>query len=50
MVFSNIHINPRDTIQLAESESTLWNEAHAELTQKVTHPREELAILPQIPG
>lgn len=51
MVFSIIHVNPRDTLQLVESESTLWNEAHAALKQTATQPREEeLSILPQISG
>lgn len=28
MVFSNINTDPKDTLQLAETESTLWMEAH----------------------
>lgn len=34
MVFSNIDVDPRDTLGLAQTKSTLWNEAHAELTQR----------------
>lgn len=46
---SDIDIDPRDTLQLAETESTLWNEAQPTLTQRVTQLREP-ATLPQIPG
>ena len=27
-VFSNLDVDPRDTLGLAETESTLWTEAH----------------------
>ena len=33
--FSNIDIDPRDTLKLAETESLLWTKAHVSLTQSV---------------
>ena len=51
MVFTNIDTNPRDTLQLAETISTLWIDAHTSLTQRVTQTREvESETLHHIPG
>lgn len=38
--FSNIDTDPRDTLQLVETESTLWVEAQTSLIQRVTQTRE----------
>lgn len=51
MVFSNIVIDPRDTINLAETEATLWLEAQANLSQRTPNTSgTELSALPQISG
>ena len=34
-VFSNLDIDPRDTLKLAKTESLLWTEAHISLTQGI---------------
>ena len=47
-VFSNIDIDPRDTLNLAEVESTLWAEAQTLHTKVV--PNIEVGNLPSIPG
>ena len=39
-VFSNLDIDPRDTLNLAETESTLWAEAHVMNIQQVSHQAE----------
>ena len=50
-VFSNLDIDPRDTLKLAETESLLWAEAEISVTLGTdqTQLREE-AILLAIPG
>ncbi|KAL0734165.1 hypothetical protein Bca4012_010375 [Brassica carinata] len=48
-VFSNIDVDPRDTLKLAETESTLWVEAQALKNQNTTH-HAEVSTLPTIPG
>ncbi|KAF8093425.1 hypothetical protein N665_0383s0053 [Sinapis alba] len=51
MVFSNINVDPMDTIQLAETESRIWVEAQSTLQQKATCIREEGGYtLPNILG
>ena len=48
-VFSNLDIDPRETLKLAEMESTLWAEAQVLKTQRgVQHV--EVLNLPSIPG
>ena len=47
-VFSNIDIEPRDNLNLAEVESTLWAEAQTLHTKVV--PNIEVGNLPSIPG
>lgn len=48
-IFSNINVEPRDTLNLAETESLLWTEAHASVTQGITQSREtERASLPSV--
>ena len=47
-VFSNLDMDPRDTLKLAETESTLWAEAHI-LKDKNTGTQVQ-ASLPSIPG
>ena len=45
-VFSNLDIDPRETLKLAELESTLWAEAHVLTDQKMelqVHTRPTLA-------
>ena len=50
-VFSNIDNNPIDTLKLAETESLIWVEAQASITQSVTQSRElEVTSLLPIPG
>ena len=39
-VFSNLDIDPRDTLNLAETESTLWAEAQVMNIQQVLHQAE----------
>ena len=38
-VFSNLDIDPRDTLKLAETKSLLWVEAHVSLTQGIDQTR-----------
>ena len=47
--FSNLDIDPRDTLKLAETESTLWVEAHI-LKEQRTVPHVEDTTLPSILG
>ena len=48
--FSNIDIDPRDTLKLAETESLLWTGAHVSLTQRIPQNIEvEATNLPIIP-
>ena len=42
-------MDPRDTLKLAETESTLWGEAQLLNIQRVT-PTTQVAIVPSIPG
>ncbi|WZZ03100.1 hypothetical protein YC2023_089021 [Brassica napus] len=48
-VFSNLDIDPMDTLKLAETESTLWAEAQIVNEQRTT-PQIGNMILPSIPG
>ena len=48
-VFSNLDMDPRDTIKLAETESTLWAEAHIVKEQRAG-PHAEGSALPLIQG
>ena len=48
-VFSNLDIDPRETLKLAETESTLWAEAHI-LNDQRTAQNVEVRTLPAIPG
>ena len=48
-VFSNLDIDPRDTLKIAELESTLWAEVHVISNQRVAHQVQE-RIVPTIPG
>lgn len=49
MVFSNIDVDPRDILQVAETESILWNEANAALSQRVSQFRDkDMSILLEI--
>ena len=48
-VFSNLDVDPRDTLKLAELESTLWAEAHVTSNQRVANQVHEI-IVPTIPG
>ncbi|KAG2306601.1 hypothetical protein Bca52824_026349 [Brassica carinata] len=49
--FSNMDIDPRNTLQLAESESCLWKEAQSSLNQTVEQSRSTpIQSLPAIPG
>ena len=48
-VFSNLDIDPRDTLKLAETESTLWVEAHVLKENKRVLPVEPTTF-PLIPG
>ena len=47
-VFSNLDIDPMDTLKLAETESTLWAEAQI-LNEQRTVPQIVDTILPSIP-
>ena len=50
-VFSNLDMDPRDTLKLAETESLLWVEAQISLTQGIEQTRLPVqAIVPDIPG
>ena len=50
-VFSNLDIDPRDTLKLAETESVLWAEAQIAHTQRTDHARSVVnATVPTIPG
>ena len=50
-VFSNLDMDPRDTLKLAETESLLWAEAHISLTRGIEQTRLPVpAIVPYIPG
>ena len=50
-VFSNIDIDPRDTLKLVEMEFLLWTEAHVSLAQRVSQNIEvEATNLPIILG
>ena len=48
-VFSNLDIDPRDTLKLAETESSLWAEAHI-VNEQRTVSHVEVRSLPSIPG
>ncbi|KAG2323542.1 hypothetical protein Bca52824_016755 [Brassica carinata] len=48
-VFSNLDVDPRDTLNLAETESILWAEAQDRHLQQVAHPI-EVRTLPITPG
>ena len=48
-VFSNLDIDPRETLKLAETESTLWAEAHILNDQRIAQ-NVEVTTLPAIPG
>ncbi|KAL0670310.1 hypothetical protein Bca4012_033014 [Brassica carinata] len=48
-VFSNLDMDPMDTLKLDETESTLWAEAQVVNDQRKT-PQIIYAILPSIPG
>ena len=48
-VFSNLDIDPRETLKLAETKSTLWANAHI-LNEQRTRPHVEITTLPSIPG
>ena len=48
-VFSNLDINPRDTLNLAETESILWAEAQV-LNEQRRVPQVEITTLTSIPG
>jgi len=48
-VFSNLDVDPRDTLKLPELESTLWAEAHVTNNQRVANQVHE-RIVPTIPG
>ena len=48
-VFSNLDVDPRDTLKLAEIESTLWAEAHNLNVQRTSH-QVGIRTLPTIPG
>ena len=48
-VFSNLDIDPRDTLKLAATESTLWAEAQILNEQRTTQTVED-RTLPAIPG
>ena len=48
-VFSNLDIDPLDTIKLAETESTLWAETQI-LNEQRTVPQIADTTLPLIPG
>lgn len=49
-VFTNIDIDSRDTLKLAETESLLWVKAHSTIINRVSQNREiETTTLPSIP-
>ena len=48
-VFSNLDMDPRDTLKVAETESTLWTEAQTVKEQR-TGPHAEVPALPLIQG
>ncbi|XP_013594515.1 PREDICTED: uncharacterized protein LOC106302586 [Brassica oleracea var. oleracea] len=48
-VFSNMDMDPRDTLKLAETESTLWADAHV-LTETRIGSHAEVTTLPSILG
>ena len=48
-VFCNLDIDQRDTLKLAETESTLWAEAHI-VNEQRTISHVEVTYLPSIPG
>ena len=48
-VFSNLEIDPRDTLKLAETESTLWAEAQLLKDQKMG-AETQVTLPPSIPG
>ncbi|XP_013601383.1 PREDICTED: uncharacterized protein LOC106308810 [Brassica oleracea var. oleracea] len=48
-VFSNLDMDPMDTLKLAETESTLWAEAQVVNDQRMPPPIIDM-ILPSIPG
>lgn len=41
-VFSNLDIDPRETLKLAELESTLWAEAHVKNTPRLAHEAQNI--------
>ena len=48
-VFSNLDTDPRDTLKLAETESTLWAEAQVLKSDRIVPPV-EVTTIPSIPG
>lgn len=48
-VFNNLDMDPRDTFQLVETESTLWGEAQLLNIQKTTQAV-AIETIPSIPG
>lgn len=51
MAFSNINIDPINTLQVAVTECTIWNETQDEHIRRVNHSREaNQESLPQILG
>ena len=48
-VFSNLDVDPRDTLKLPELESTLWAETHVTNNQRVANQVHE-KIVPTLPG
>ena len=48
-VFSNLDVDPRDTLKLPELESTLWAEAHVTNNEMVANQVHE-RIVPTLPG
>ena len=48
-VFSNLDMDPKDTLKLAETEATLWAEAQL-LNEKKTDTHVPVTSLPAIPG
>ena len=48
-MFSNLDIDPRETLKIAELESALWAEAHVSNSQRMVHQVQDRSI-PAIPG
>ena len=49
LIFSNVDVDPMDTLKLAETESKLWAETQI-LNDKKRTTHIEATILPSIPG